>query len=253
MEDLAPGVTTVAPPGAGRSSMVPARAVSSAVLRVLHGNRRAAPVGAGRGAVHLDLAGFIVTVTGPGVPWMPNGIVVDRLDERPCVGWDPVAPPVWDPVPTPVVGGPEQVAALGRWLSARVDIPEITLDGAPTALLGRGRGLTPEGDDILAGAAVGLRALGPAAGLTSDTVDGMARALCPVDVRARTGSLSATLLELAAVGAAPEPVTRLLADEDREGALSDLRRLGASTGAAIAAGIGLAAIRLGRVRSSPIV
>lgn len=253
MEDLATGVTAVAPPGAGRPSVVPARAVSSAVLRLLHGNRRAAVIGAGRGAVHLDLAGFIVTVTGPGVPWMPNGIAVDRLDESPRVGWDPVAPPVWNPVPTPVAGGPEHVAALGRWLSARVDVPDITLERAAEVLVGRGRGLTPEGDDILAGAAVGLRALGPAAGLSADTVDRMARALCPADVRARTGSLSATLLELAAVGAAPEPVSRLLADGDREGALADLRRLGASTGTAIAAGIALAANRLGRVGASPTV
>ncbi len=47
------------------------------------------------------------------------------------------------------------------------------------------------------------------------------------------------------MGAAPEPVRRLLAPAgDREAALADLRRLGASTGSAIAAGIALAARHL---------
>ena len=65
--------------------------------------------------------------------------------------------------------------------------------------------------------------------------------LHPADVRGRTGALSATLLELASGGAAPEPVHRLLGAGDRGAALADLRRLGASTGGAIAAGIARAA------------
>ena len=67
------------------------------------------------------------------------------------------------------------------------------------------------------------------------------RALCPADARDRTGALSATLLALAARGAAPEPVHRLLGGGDPAAALADLRRLGASTGAAIAEGIRIAA------------
>ena len=99
---------------------------------------------------------------------------------------------------------------------------------------------------MLAGAALGVRALGPAAGLDAAAVDALAGALCPADVGARTTALSATLLRLAAAGAAPEPVHRLLAPGDRATALADLRRLGASTGAAIASGIALAARHLAR-------
>jgi Protein of unknown function (DUF2877) len=111
-------------------------------------------------------------------------------------------------------------------------------------LLGRGPGLTPEGDDVLAGAAAGLRALGPAAGADRARLDAAVAALAPRDAPARTGALSATLLALAAAGGAPEPAHRLLADgsaEERERALADLARLGASSGRAIAAGIALAA------------
>ena len=73
-------------------------------------------------------------------------------------------------------------------------------------------------------------------------------ALVPPGVRRRTGALSATLLGLAAAGAAPEPVHRLIAGPEagREAALADLSRLGASTGRAIAAGVALAARHLAR-------
>lgn len=198
-------------------------------------------LGRGRGAVHLDLDGFVVTLTGPGVPRMPNGVAIGRVDDAPRVTWDAAAPPLWDPVVAPVAGGPERVAALARWLAPRTGPPDMPLAGAAARLLGRGPGLTPEGDDVLAGAAVGVRALGRAAGLDPAAIEGLTAALCPPDAAARTGALSATLLRLAAAGAAPEPAHRLLGPGDREAALVDLRRLGASTGAAIASGIALAA------------
>ena len=58
------------------------------------------------------------------------------------------------------------------------------------------------------------------------------------DLRARTTSLSATLLELAARGMGPEPLQALLAGEP--GALDRLLRLGHSTGRAYALGASLA-------------
>ncbi len=181
---------------------------------------------------------------------MPNGIACDRLPEAPVVAWDPDAPPLWDPVPAPLAGGRAALDALVAWLAPRVAPPPLTLVEAPARLLGRGPGLTPEGDDVLAGAAAGLHALGPAAGLSPDAVAALVAPLHPPDARARTGALSATLLGLAAAGgAAPEPVHRLLGPGDREGALADLRRLGASTGAAVASGIALAARHL--VGSTP--
>ena len=131
--------------------------------------------------------------------------------------------------------------ALEAWLAGRVSARAVDLPGAGERLLGRGPGLTPEGDDLLGGAAVAVRALGPAAGLAPEAIERLVRALCPADARDRTGALSATLLALAARGAAPEPVHRLLGGGDPAAALADLRRLGASTGAAIAEGIRIAA------------
>jgi hypothetical protein len=215
--------------------------VSTPVLRRLAGPRPLVVTGSGRGALHLDLDDFVVTITGPGVPWMPNGIAVGALRDLPRVAWDPLSPPAWDPVVRPLRGGPEALRALAGWLHGRVRVPEVAIEGAGARLVGRGPGLTPEGDDILGGAAIGLRALGPASGMASGRLDLLIRGLCPPDVRRLTGALSATLLELAVEGAAAEPVHRLLGTGDREAALADLRRLGASTGGAIAAGIALAA------------
>ncbi len=207
--------------------LVGAHAVSAAVLQRLDRPRALAIVGAGRGAVHLDLDGFVVTVTGPGVPWMANGVAVAALGDRPRIAWSAATPPAWDPVVPPLAGGRAAVAALSAWLSARVTVPDLAIEVAAERLVGRGPGLTPEGDDILAGAAVGMRALAAAAGLPPDRAGRLVRALCPADLRLRTGTLSATLLELALEGMAPEPVQRLLGTGDRDAALSDLRRLGA--------------------------
>lgn len=211
------------------------------MARRLRGPRALRVLGSGRGAVHLDLDGFVVTLTAPGVPRMPNGVAVGRVGDTLRVGWDPEAPPLWDPVVVPVAGGPAQVGEIAGWLAGRTSPPDLTLTDAPGRLLGRGPGLTPEGDDVLAGAAIGVRALGRAAGIEPAAIDALAASLCPADAAARTGALSATLLRLAARGAAPEPAHRLLGSSDREAALTDLRRLGASTGAAIASGIALAA------------
>lgn len=204
--------------------------------------------GRGRGAVHLDLGGgWIATLAAPGVPRMPNAVVVDAPAAPAAIAWDRAAPPAWDPVVPSPPGGRAAVAALAGWLAERVPLPPGDLETAAERLLGRGPGLTPEGDDVLAGAAAAARALGPAAGLPAEAVDVLVRALAPADARARTGALSATLLELAAAGALPEPAHRLLAGAGRETALGDLRRLGASTGAAIAAGIAMTARYVVRV------
>lgn len=219
-------------------------AVSAQVLARLGATRRLPVVGVARGALHVALDDVVVSLTAPGVPWMPNGIALDRLPARPpAVTWDPAAPPLWDPVVRPIDGRPSDVAALASWLGERVAAPPpVDLAAGAGCLIGRGPGLTPEGDDVLAGAAVGLRALAPAAGMPGARADRLARGLFPERLRGRTTALSATLLALAAdAGAAPEPVHRLLGRGDRESALADLRRLGASTGAAIAAGIVLAA------------
>jgi hypothetical protein len=206
-------------------------------------------LGVGRGAVHLDLDGFVVTLSGRRVPLMPNAIAVGADRPPAAVGWDPAAPPVWDPVVPPLADGPERVAGLAAWLASRVAVPEVPAGRAAARLLGRGPGLTPEGDDVLCGAAVAIRALGPAAGAPPERIATLMGLLCPADAAARTGALSATLLRLAAGGAAPEPAHRLIGARDREAALADLARLGSSTGRALASGIALGARYLIEVTS----
>ncbi len=178
---------------------------------------------------------------------MANAIRAGRAEASAAVAWDPAAPPAWDPVPPPPAWDAAAVAELGDWLAGRVQVPDVPVSGAAARLLGRGPGLTPEGDDVLAGAAAGIRALGPSAGAEPRRVDALVAALVPRGAAARTGALSATLLGLAADGAAPEPVHRLLATRgaaEREAALADLARLGALTGRAIASGLALAARHL---------
>jgi len=223
-----------------------------------------------RGALHVGLEGFVVSVTARGVPLMANavGLAAPRLElggvrqgDPVRVGagtiavgplgivWDGPGVEVWDPgipavpampdpsaLPPPdwleVAATPAGTRGIALLSAALAERDPAAAGEAARALLGRGPGLTPEGDDLLAGAAIGLRALGDA---------GLAGALCPPDVEARTTALSATLLRLATAGAAPAPVVRLLGGGDPAPALEELLRLGRSTGRALAAGMGLAA------------
>jgi Protein of unknown function (DUF2877) len=142
--------------------------------------------------------------------------------------------------------------------------PEPAAEAA-RALLGRGPGLTPEGDDVLAAVAGTLAVLGPAIsrleparqpsprGPTRNrqphppTHDPLLDALTPS--HGRTTALSATLLALAAQRRLPEPAGRLLNFHPAAGgswlaALERLDRLGHGSGRAYAAGIGAAAVLL---------
>ena len=100
-----------------------------------------------------------------------------------------------------------------------------------------GPGLTPEGDDLVAGAAAVAAAAGDPLPL-------------PPELRELTTPLSATLLELAAAGAAARPVHALLDLDgvDWRPALRELERLGASSGRALVLGVGVAAAALGARR-----
>ena len=178
------------------------------------------------------------------------------------ITWDPAAPPAWDPtVPAPTDAGPEVLARRGAALEAALAAgpdPEAAAlmarllgavrerdpalaAGAARGLLGRGPGLTPEGDDLVAAVAGTLAVLGPAAGWDRPVLAGFLAALVE-PARARTTALSATLLELAALGQLAEPAGRLL-DLSPDGeaawpaALARLERLGHGSGRAYAAGI----------------
>jgi Protein of unknown function (DUF2877) len=203
------------------------------------------------------------------------------------VTWDPADPPAWDPtVPSPIAGGAAVgrrgdavLAALGVEAAADPAAVVRGLAGAGLAsaaeaggagalelllrgvlerdpgpaglaaerLLGRGPGLTPEGDDLLAAVAATVAVLGPAAGLDAAQRAALLAALVPADGPAgRTTALAATLLELAARGQVAEPAGRLLdlgpaGERAWPAALRRLQRLGHGSGRAYAAGIGAAA------------
>jgi Protein of unknown function (DUF2877) len=200
------------------------------------GGRHSPVVGAGREAAYVEDDGFIAVLTTT-PPLLANGVQVARL---PAVGdqvvldgdpWDPTLRVMDDPAAL----GDDILTALGpaggdelATLARAIETRDPTLAAAAgRRLIGRGPGLTPEGDDLVAGAAALLSADRP-----------WVTALLGADLRTRTTSLSATLLELAARGVGPEPLQALLAGD--RGALDRLLRLGHSTGRAYARGAALA-------------
>ena len=114
-------------------------------------------------------------------------------------------------------------------------------------VLGRGPGLTPEGDDLLAAVAGTLAVLGPAMERDGSTLSAVLEALAPIP--GRTTALSATLLTLALERRLPEPAGRLLdltgaGETAWPAALARLERLGHGSGRAYAAGIAATAVLL---------
>lgn len=141
-------------------------------------------------------------------------------------GLVPASATWWRVVPRAVDG-----AATGDGASDRAS------DGGPewvAALVGRGDGLTPLGDDILCGWLVTHRA----AGVATPEVDDAVRRALP-----RTTTLSATLLECALAGECADLVARYLralGTPGEQGARSALAALGHSSGQGLAFGVDLA-------------
>jgi uncharacterized protein DUF2877 len=146
---------------------------------------------------HLQFGDYVVSLTAPGSPRMPNGIecaIQARSDLRVAIGCGRLVVgdvvinpgPEWNPVPSFERG---LVLPPGPAPSIR-------------ALAGFGPGLTPAGDDVLAGYVAGLVLL-----------HGQFKQANRIAQEAaiRTNSLSATLLRHAALGEVPEPVHILLA------------------------------------------
>jgi Protein of unknown function (DUF2877) len=205
------------------------------------GGRSVTVAGGGRHAAYAEDDGFVVALTAPGVPLMPNG--VGLTGPPPAAGTEVTiaAHETWDP--TLSLGddaarrGDEILAALRRddlvepeLLRAVAKRDRSLAATAARRLIGRGPGLTPEGDDVLAATAA-VVAAGP---WSPATKAGWLDAVVPSDLRKRTTALSATLLELAAAGRVIEPVHGLFGDEWGD-ALARLTRLGHSTGRAYAA------------------
>ena len=133
--------------------------------------------------------------------------------------------------------GKDAVTAVLAGVSTR---NPAELVGAAAGLIGRGGGLTPEGDDFLGGIAAAHVALDAATELRFPPV---------AELRRRTTALSATLLELAAAGLVVEPLLHVL-DVDAPAAqwrpsLRKLLAIGHTTGRAWAMGCGAAALLLG--------
>jgi hypothetical protein len=113
-------------------------------------------------------------------------------------------------------------------------------------LLGKGEGLTPEGDDVLVGTLAGLRLLGPVMGESG--VGGMLAALAPIvltEAPFRTTALSAALLRHAVAGEVADPVAAFLqaltGRGDLQEAVDGLHTMGNTSGIATACGVLLAA------------
>lgn len=143
--------------------------------------------------------------------WTSGGrpVVVEVVRE-----WQP-------PRVRPVVPRPDRLAELGARISM-IDIGVST--GDPFAGIGRGPGLTPSGDDVLAGYLLGAQAFG----LT-----------VPALGELRTTALSAALLRYAAAGLCiPEPAA-VIAGLGSAGSLEldPLLQVGHTSGAALAAGV----------------
>lgn len=189
--------------------------IAHTVAAPVVGRRVVAPYG--------EDGGFVVVVVSPGGPLLPNGVRVTGPVSRGPVAIEGAH--VWDP-------------------TLRLDVPAIDiefddslverdLEALGAELIGRGPGLTPEGDDVVAGMAGVL-----AAAQRHDDV----AALLGADLRRRTTALSATLLELAAQGLGPEPLQAVLAG--RPGALDRLLAMGHTSGRAYARGAAAALTRL---------
>jgi hypothetical protein len=139
-------------------------------------------------------------------------------------------------------------AGVGELLEALGTRDPVRASSAGRALLGRGGGLTPEADDLIGAAVAATFAFGAPCGFTGRDRAEFVDALVPGDLRRRTNSLSATLVELAATGRVVEPVQQILdlsSPPDRwRHHLRRLVTIGHSTGRAWAIGCAVTALLL---------
>jgi hypothetical protein len=165
----------------------------------------------------------------------------------------------WDPRPALPAVTAEDLAA--RLVGLPSEVPGINTTSLGLALevgsaggillsaktlLGKGPGLTPEGDDLLTGALGATRILGEATGRERAValIAGISRPLAEM-AEVRTTAYSAALLEMALRGRLVEPAGALLRALAGRGDIAashlSLIRLGHTSGPALAAGIVLGA------------
>jgi Protein of unknown function (DUF2877) len=161
--------------------------------------------------------------TGPAGPvvvrsvreWSPAKVSLDQPAAR-------VLAALRDALPDPAVLGID-----GALLDDLITKPAAAVAG----LLGRGPGLTPAGDDVLAGFVLGARAFGLDASLVRAAIS-----VAP----ARTTALSAALLSHALSGECGDEVAAAVADPS-DAVVGRLLRIGHTSGAALAVGLTTAA------------
>jgi hypothetical protein len=260
-------VTLAAP---ARVVVVPV-AAGAALRPLLTGpTREGTLLGAGDRAAWARFDDEVVVLAPPGGGRMPNGVegppalLGGLAAGEPCsvgggvlaVGewslqavrwWDSrPALPATDPVPlrrrAASLGdrfAPVADEGLGAALMARDPAAALT---AAQQLIGKGPGLTPLGDDVLAGALASALLLGRATGhrRLCRMVARLAPALCAA-ARERTTALSATLLHHACRGEVDEASAALLqalcGRGDPAAALESLLALGHTSGRGLATGL----------------
>ncbi|MEA1902292.1 MAG: DUF2877 domain-containing protein [Actinomycetota bacterium] len=227
----------------------------------------------------VQVGGHILVLSGPSSTRLPNGVTLSRPSRRlphegdRCVvgegqidtgavrikvirWWDsrpslsPVTPHVLEATAETAhtLLGCESYDALAPALGSS---DPVTIQRAMRPLLGRGEGLTPEGDDVLVGVLAGLRLLGPALGASS--AKALLDSIAPIillDAPLHTTSLSASLLRHATAGEVAGPVASLLraltGRGDLETAVTEVAAMGATSGTATACGVLLAAQSLAK-------
>jgi hypothetical protein len=232
-------------------------------------------LGAGRRAAWARAGDTVVVIGGAGGVRMPNGVALPEAqatgllrglaggdpcsagDGRLAIGdWDLRPVRWWDPRPTlPRVA---RAALRDRVASSRKSFAGVEDEGlgealaagdpatavleAAQRLIGKGPGLTPLGDDVLAGAVAASLLLGEATGhrRLCRMVAGLAPALCAA-ARERTTALAATLLRHACRGEVDDASAALLralcGRGDPATALDTLRAMGHTSGAGLATGL----------------
>ena len=197
-------------------------------------------LGAGLASMHAALAAR-----------PPRGEALPHAHAAPLAGgirvmpFDCDEPAHFDATETPAGSGPadarfaRSVPAFERWIGDVLHRRGASVPPPIVDLLGAGRGLTPSGDDCIAGALVALHAFGEHAVAAS-----LSRAVSRHAPR-RTSRLSAAHLEAACAGEAIEPVheaIRAIAGDIPPGyALDALERFGHGSGFDALAGVLLAA------------
>lgn len=218
-------------------------------------------------AVHLDVAGRCVGLLSRRAPGLPQSLRSNRpvvsstgtesaYLEAGILHWGALAlvtgrlvevrAPRLGPARVPrTETSPAGAADLPRSRPAGLVAATTRLDAdSVAALVGRGEGLTPLGDDIVCG----WLALHRATGVATDAVDTAVRRLL-----GRTTALSASLLECALLGEVADPVAdhlRALGGPHEAGTRHRLVRLGHTSGSGLAHGIDLARAELGRRRDA---